>query len=403
MSTFVMESLGFVENSLDLSCLEILTSVLVKDFVDKINALSDIGDKKLIIAIWTGGTISMEEQDTPTGKVLVPSLDFPKIFARVEPWLNHKFQVESFDAYAIDSANMKFSNVHDLVIVINYISQHVKKDFLGFLILHGTDTMAEASGHLAAMFGESLKYPIVYTWAQHSIVDPMHDAWLNIRNSIYALEWISEGWFAEVVITFWDWIILSAWAKKVSDVSKNAFESPMHELVADLSKPQYPIVLNEKLLRKSIHTVWKFPRIYSWYTHLLEINSKIAMSPDQVVRQIQDPMVHWVLLVTYWAWTADDTIIDAISKTTREKWISAFAASPINSDPSLHIYESAKKMRTIGIEPLYMTPEFARAKFEIAVRAYEWNVSEISKFMGSWYIWEIPTSETRRRSPLLRF
>jgi len=94
----------------------------------------------------------MEEHDTPNGKILVPSLDFQKIFSRVEPGLNDKFQVESLDAFAIDSANMKFSNVHDLVIIINYLSHHIKKEFLGFLILHGTDTMAEASGHLAAMF-----------------------------------------------------------------------------------------------------------------------------------------------------------------------------------------------------------------------------------------------------------
>lgn len=399
----MMDLLQFVKDPLDLANLEIIDPVLVQNFVKRINSLENIGDKKLIIAIWTWGTISMEEQDTPTGKILVPSLDFPKIFARVEPWLNNKFQVESLDAYAIDSANMKFSNVHDLVIVINYISKNIQNKFLGFLILHGTDTMAEASWHLAAMFGDSLQYPVVYTWAQHSIVDPMHDAGLNIRNSIYALEWISEAGFADVVITFWDGIILSCGAKKVSDISKNAFESPMHELIADLSKPQYPIGLHEKLLRRAKDNTWKAPRVYSWYTHLLEINSKIAMSPEQIIRQIQDPMVHWVLLVTYGAGTADDDIINAISKTTREKWISAFAASPINSDPALHIYESAKKMRNIGIEPLYMTPEFARAKFEIAIRECKWNVTEVSKFMGIWYIWEIPTAETRRKSPLLRF
>ncbi|MCX6825433.1 MAG: asparaginase domain-containing protein [candidate division SR1 bacterium] len=399
----MMDLLQFVKDPLDLANLEIIDPVLVQNFVKRINSLENIGDKKLIIAIGTGGTISMEEQDTPTGKILVPSLDFPKIFARVEPGLNNKFQVESLDAYAIDSANMKFSNVHDLVIVINYISKNIQNKFLGFLILHGTDTMAEASGHLAAMFGDSLQYPVVYTGAQHSIVDPMHDAGLNIRNSIYALEGISEAGFADVVITFGDGIILSCGAKKVSDISKNAFESPMHELIADLSKPQYPIGLHEKLLRRAKDNTGKAPRVYSGYTHLLEINSKIAMSPEQIIRQIQDPMVHGVLLVTYGAGTADDDIINAISKTTREKGISAFAASPINSDPALHIYESAKKMRNIGIEPLYMTPEFARAKFEIAIRECKGNVTEVSKFMGIGYIGEIPTAETRRKSPLLRF
>lgn len=397
-----MEALQFVKDPLDLANLEIVDPAVVTEFEARVNALGETW-KKLILAIWTGGTISMEEHDTPNGKILVPSLDFQKIFSRVEPGLNDKFQVESLDAFAIDSANMKFSNVHDLVIIINYLSHHIKKEFLGFLILHGTDTMAEASGHLAAMFWESLKYPVVYTWAQHPIVDPMHDAWLNVRNSIYALEWISEWWFADVVITFGDGIILSAGAKKVSDMSKNAFESPMHELIADLSRPQYPIGLNDKLLRKKKDVSWLSPRIYSWHSHLLEINSKMAMSTYQIVQQINDKVVYGVLLVTYGAGTADDEVIQAISKSTREKWIAAFAASPINSDPALHIYESAKKMRTLGIEPLYMTPEFARAKFEIAVRACEWKVTEIAKFMWVEYIGEIPTAETRRRSPLLRF
>jgi len=43
------------------------------------------------------------------------------------------------------------------------------------------------------------------------------------------------------------------------------------------------------------------------------------MSTYQIVQQINDKVVYGVLLVTYGAGTADDEVIQAISKSTREK------------------------------------------------------------------------------------
>ena len=49
-----MDVLHFVKDGLDLSNLEIISPSIVQDFVERVNALEIVEDKKLIIAIGTG-------------------------------------------------------------------------------------------------------------------------------------------------------------------------------------------------------------------------------------------------------------------------------------------------------------------------------------------------------------
>ena len=116
-------------------------------------------NKPSILIIYTGGTIGMV-QKTVSG-VLVP-VKFDHIQEEV-PDLNrlgYNLQVVTFSP-PIDSSNMTPAI---WIKIANTIERNYNK-YDGFVILHGTDTMAYTASALSYMF-ENLEKPIVLTGAQ---------------------------------------------------------------------------------------------------------------------------------------------------------------------------------------------------------------------------------------------
>lgn len=116
-------------------------------------------NKPSILIIYTGGTIGMV-QNTVSG-VLVP-VKFDHIQEEV-PDLNrlgYNLQVVTFSP-PIDSSNMTPAI---WIKIANTIERNYNK-YDGFVILHGTDTMAYTASALSYMF-ENLGKPIVLTGAQ---------------------------------------------------------------------------------------------------------------------------------------------------------------------------------------------------------------------------------------------
>ena len=116
-------------------------------------------NKPSILIIYTGGTIGMV-QNTVSG-VLVP-VKFDHIQEEV-PDLNrlgYNLQVVTFSP-PIDSSNMTPAI---WIKIANTIERNYNK-YDGFVILHGTDTMAYTASALSYMF-ENLEKPIVLTGAQ---------------------------------------------------------------------------------------------------------------------------------------------------------------------------------------------------------------------------------------------
>jgi len=114
---------------------------------------------KKILLIYTGGTIGMIT-DADTG-VLKP-FDFSQITTQVPELKLFDCEIEtiSFDT-PIDSSNMTPQVWQDLVRLIeeNY------RSYDGFVVLHGTDTMAYTASAVSFMV-QNLRKPIVFTGSQ---------------------------------------------------------------------------------------------------------------------------------------------------------------------------------------------------------------------------------------------
>ena len=123
---------------------------------------------KSVLIIYTGGTIGMKED--PADGTLKP-FDFSQIKEEV-PELN-KFDVRidsvTFDPL-IDSSDVEPS----LWVELARLIQDKYEEYDGFVILHGTDTMAYSASTLSFML-EGLSKPVVFTGSQLPIGMPRTD------------------------------------------------------------------------------------------------------------------------------------------------------------------------------------------------------------------------------------
>lgn len=382
----------FLDTPDDLSNLKLINPKLVEEFVSKLNAYD--GDKKLVAAIGTGGTISMKIENG----VRVPDLDFNSIFAQVGNNLSDDFDVIALDAFRINSSQMSYTHIRDLSIVMTYIWKNINVPFLGFLITHGTDTMAYSAAAISLIMGQGLPFSVVYTGAQKPIQEKMSDAGQNIIHALYTLDSLYYNKMAEVVIVIGDKAILGTASMKIDDILADGFDAPLHHYVANFSALEYPVRLASWLKPK--RTVQFFPTIWTTnYSQTLVVHSSLGLCHDRIKNQIEDEQIRAILLFSYATGTVHDDITNTITESAKHRDIPVFVISPVNSEYKV-TYDAGKRLIDKGVTPLYMTLPTALAKIEIALGFHEGDKQKIAEFMTTNYVGEIP-SEQSRFSPIL--
>jgi L-asparaginase len=135
--------------------------------------------KKRIYIAYTGGTIGMKSSENgyiPIKGHLTDSINNTPDFHREEMpdfTINEYFPL-------IDSSNMAPS---DWQRIANDIKDNYD-DYDGFVVLHGTDTMAYTSSVLSFMF-ENLSKPIIVTGSQIPLSQLRSDGQVNLLNSLF--------------------------------------------------------------------------------------------------------------------------------------------------------------------------------------------------------------------------
>lgn len=135
--------------------------------------------KKRIYVAYTGGTIGMKESSegfVPVDGHLTESINALPEFHRDEM---PTFTINEY-LPLIDSSNMTPS---DWQRIADDIKQNYD-DYDGFVVLHGTDTMAYTSSALSFMF-ENLNKPIIVTGSQIPLSQLRSDGQVNVLNALY--------------------------------------------------------------------------------------------------------------------------------------------------------------------------------------------------------------------------
>lgn len=177
-------------------------------------------DLKKILLIATGGTIA----STKTLSGLAPGLSPEELLAQV-PDARHLCQIEAVQPLNLDSTNI---SPQDWLLLAGVIEENYEK-FDGFVLCHGTDTLAYSAAALSYLIQNTRK-PIVLTGAQRPIDQEDTDARQNLLDSLrYACSGDSG-----VCIVFGGHVIAGTRARKTRTKSYNAFSSINFPDIAEL-------------------------------------------------------------------------------------------------------------------------------------------------------------------------
>ena len=173
-------------------------------------------NKRIYIA-YTGGTIGMET----TASGYAPAACFLKNQLDKIPELTHAsmpaYDIEEFDPL-LDSSNIM---PEDWFAIASKIKDNYH-DYDGFIVLHGTDTMAYTSSALSFMF-EGLHKPVIVTGSQIPLCEIRNDARDNI---ITSLQIAANFSIPEVCLYFNGLLLRGCRAVKIDAQGFKAFDSP---------------------------------------------------------------------------------------------------------------------------------------------------------------------------------
>ena len=196
---------------------------------------------KNILMIGTGGTIASEM--TPDG--LTPELT-PAQLLRYVPAIRDLCRVDCINLFSLDSTNITPAH---WIQTANAVREHYE-DYDGFVISHGTDTMAYTAAALSYLVQGADK-PVMLTGAQKPINYDSTDSKLNLTDAFVCA---ASGQLAGVNIVFSGRVILGTHARKTCSKSFAAFSS--------INYPDVGILLDHKLVRYIAPDAYYAPRFF---------------------------------------------------------------------------------------------------------------------------------------------
>lgn len=205
---------------------------------------------KKILMIATGGTIASSEGENG----LTPALTGEALTTNV-PGIQSICNLTVLQLMNIDSTNIRPKHwlmIRD-AIVLHYDS------YDGFVILHGTDTMAYTAAALSYLIQNSAK-PIVLTGSQKPMISPYTDAKINIYQSIL---YVSDDKSYNVSIVFNGKAIAGTRARKQRTRNFNGFES--------MNFPTLALIHDDNIIR---HTIPDIPASSEFRTYQ-SLNDKV--------------------------------------------------------------------------------------------------------------------------------
>ncbi|GFR72428.1 glutamyl-tRNA(Gln) amidotransferase subunit D, partial [Elysia marginata] len=284
-------------------------------------SLSPKEDSRVLV-IYTGGTIGMVNQNgsyQPMANCMVSKLQALPIFnsaafqdatsvikdedsflvLQCSPTKRVAYKIIEFDPL-LDSSNMAIS---DWIKIAECIKKHYD-EYDGFVVLHGTDTMAYTASALSFML-ENLGKPVILTGSQIPIYETRSDGRNNFLDSL-----IIAGTYSipEVMVCFFEKVYRGNRCIKGDADGFSAFTSPNMPPLVQLQvkiKVDYSSIFTQSTEEKFTISTNMCPNV-----GLLRLFPGIT---TQTVRAFLQPPVQGVVLQTYGAGNAPNNRPDLLS------------------------------------------------------------------------------------------
>lgn len=205
---------------------------------------------KKILLIGTGGTIASKATDHG----LVPTLSSEELLKKI-PYIENLCNIDCVQPLNVDSTNIKPEH---WLLITKIIKKNYEK-YDGFVITHGTDTLAYTAAGLNYLIQNSTK-PIVITGAQLPLDAYGSDAGRNMLDSLlYACSDESRN----ISVVFSGSVISASRARKNYSKSFMAF--------ASINFPELAIIRNSNIIRYVKNNVEEKTEFYD------KINSNVGL------------------------------------------------------------------------------------------------------------------------------
>ena len=177
--------------------------------------------KKIAVMI-TGGTIGMV---TTNGKSRIPAehLDYAKLFPNIKKIADVSFHSLCY----LDSSEVA---TKEWRLIAEVIYDNLA-NYDGFVVSHGTDTMAYSAAAISYAFGTNPPAPIVFTGSQRTPDLPNSDAERNLSNALR----LACSDIREVSIVMGANVWRACRAVKISNTADDAFTTPFTAPLAQIT------------------------------------------------------------------------------------------------------------------------------------------------------------------------
>ena len=311
---------------------------------------------KSILIIYTGGTIGMIK-DPETG-VLSP-LDFDQILDEVPELKRFGFNLSTISfSPVIDSSNLN----PEVWIKLVKIIKEKYNNYDGFVILHGTDTMAYSASALSFML-ENLDKPVIFTGSQLPIGTLRTDGKENLISAIEiaATEKNGQPLAPEVCVYFENKLMRGNRTTKYNSEHFNAFESPNYPNLAEAG-------INLKFNYEAIH--------YSTSDKELKIHTKLdtnivvlkifpGLSKNTLHTILNIKNIRAIIIETYGAGNAstEKWFLNELSEVIKEGKIVLNVSQCAAGSVDMTKYETGNELLKLGVVSGYdITTEAAVTK-----------------------------------------
>ena len=334
-----------------------------------VNVINDNAMKKNILILNTGGTISSVKTDHG----YEPMHGYVQSALKRIPALAHEempnYVINEYQPL-LDSSNMTLTEWNR--IATDIANEYVNYD--GFVIFHGTDTMAYTASALSFML-ENLNKPVILTGSQIPLSEVRNDAVDNIITSLWLC---AHQPIQEVCIYFNQQLMRGNRTQKVSVQRFNAFESPNFPHLATIA---IDIEIHHELLLKSAKKPFNLQTITPHFIANFRLFPGFA---NDVLAYILQQPIRGVVLETYGAGNAQNNaprFLNLLKEACERGVIIVNCSQCQQGKVEMNQYATGYTLKQAGLISGHdMTPEAVHCKLLYLLSKYT-DVAQVKKLM----------------------
>ena len=296
-----------------------------------------------ILIIYTGGTIGMIEN--PVTRSLQP-FDFTHLIDNVPKIRKLDYDIENIQFNPpIDSSDMSPQHWVD-------IARHIEANydhFDGFVVLHGTDTMAYTASALSFML-ENLHKPVIITGSQLPIGEVRTDGEENLITALQiaaATDMMGEPMVREVAILFENYLWRGNRSTKMSADNFNAFKSNNYP---SLAKFGLGIHFNEEALWR-VQAKRPLKVQYGLDTAVMFLDLNPGITEAVLRHQLSTPGIKGIVLKTFGAGNAPTYawFTEAVKEAVERDIVILNVTQCVNGGVHAKMYMSGNQLASTGV------------------------------------------------------